>query len=208
MIEFGSILKKIVILFTLIDPIGAVPLFLAATINAATEDRKKFLNQLVKVIFISLSISAVAGSQLLTFFGVSLGSMQVGGGLIAFIFSIGMVMGHDKEIKQTENEKSALSKMQIVPLGIPLMAGPAALSFVMANTSMGSVSSVIEAFTGIFCVVLLTWVVLKMGDYLQPKLTPEILTLIEKLFGFLLAMLSVEMIAAGIRLLFKLGSLT
>jgi multiple antibiotic resistance protein len=204
--DTAILLKKIVILFTLIDPIGLLPLFIAACSSATKEAKNKFAMSLCITVFVALTISAVAGSQLLLFFGVSIGSMQVGGGIIAFIFSMGMVMGQEKEMKQTNDEKIAASnKMQLVPLGIPLMAGPAALSFVMSNTQIGSISSLTETALAISIVSFLAWVVLFLGMKIQSIIRPEILTLIEKLFGFLLAMLSVEMIVAGIKALFKLG---
>lgn len=204
--EISFIIKKIVILFTLVDPIGALPLFLAACAQADIAKRTKFAFQLSMTIFIALLISAIAGSQLLKFFGVSLGSMQVGGGLIALLFSIGMIQGQEKDMKQTDGEKKAATdKMQLVPLAIPLMAGPAALSFVMSNSNMNSFSSIFEIIFSITLVAGLSFLVLQIGNKIQNHIRPEFLTLIEKLFGFLLTMLAVEMIVAGVKSLFNLS---
>lgn len=197
------ILKKIMILFALLDPVGLVPIFLTATSGASKPARKKFTKVVVLTAFFAMLISAFLGNQLLNFFGVSMGSMKVGGGLIALMISFGMILGREKDLKQTAQENEVAShSMQIIPLAIPLLAGPAVLSFVMANSNWHSVSGWTESLIPIIAVSFFTWVVFRMSIKFQNRIRPEILSLIEKLAGFLLSMLSVEMIVSGLKLLF------
>lgn len=199
---FALILKKIVILFALVDPIGLLPLYLAATAGATIANKQRFTNSVILTIFIAMLTCAVIGHELLSFFGVSMGSMQVGGGLIALMISFGMILGHQKEMKQTPEETKAATTMHIVPIAIPLLAGPAVLSFIMANSRWDSVDNSIASFLPIVVVCIMTWLVFFIGSKIQAYLRPEILSLIERLAGFLLCMLSIEMIVAGIKLLF------
>jgi multiple antibiotic resistance protein len=200
---FPLILKKIVILFTLLDPIGLVPLFLTATAGSDKPTRKRFTRTVVITALSAMLISAVLGNQLLSFFGVSMGSMKVGGGLIALMIAFGMILGHEKAMKQTEQETQvAKASMQIVPLAIPLLAGPAVLSFVMANSTWGNWRGWVESIVPIIVVCFMTWIVFRISIKFQNRIRPEILSLIERLAGFLLSMLAVEMIVSGLKLLF------
>lgn len=200
---FPIVLKKIMILLALLDPIGLVPIFLTATQGSTKPERKKFTKMVVLTAFFAMVISAFVGNKLLDFFGVSMGSMKVGGGLIALMISFGMILGREKELKQTQQENLVASNtMQIVPLAIPLLAGPAVLSFVMANSNWHTAPGWFESLIPIVVVSFITWATFRMSIKFQNRIRPEILSLIEKLAGFLLSMLSVEMIVSGLKLLF------
>ncbi|MCX7170455.1 MAG: MarC family protein [Proteobacteria bacterium] len=138
---------------------------------------------------------------------MSLGGMRVGGGIIVLILAIAMVLGQEKAVKQTEAETSAASDKQgygIVPLGIPLLAGPGALSYVMSHGPLHQTPDYALVILPGLIIGAITWATFHFAVKMQSWLTPAKLNVIERLAGFLLAGLAIDMIAAGLKELFPL----
>ncbi len=138
--HLGFVIKKTLTLLALVDPFMAIPLFICATSGLSTRYKDKYSRQLGITVTLSLLIGGLFGLHLLNFMGVSLSSIQIGGGAIMFIVSLAMVIAKEESIKYTPGEsEEAASGPSIVPLGIPLLAGPAALSYVMATSQITQV---------------------------------------------------------------------
>lgn len=194
--------KTTLSLFALVDPIGLIPLFLGA-VRAVPAERARQLNlQLALIVGIGLSCAGLFGTQLLSWLGVSLGAMQVGGGLIALSVALTTVVGH----QTPEREKATQHAVNagVVPLGVPLLVGPAALSFVMAQSysSTSSGASWLVVLVPPLLVAALTYAVFATALRLRDRIAPTAMDVIEKLVGFLLAGLAIELIAGGLKALF------
>ena len=152
---------------------------------------------------LSLLIGGLFGLHLLNFMGVSLSSIQIGGGAIMFIVSLAMVIAKEESIKYTPGEsEEAASGPSIVPLGIPLLAGPAALSYVMATSQITQVEDLFSIVFPPVVVGIATWLCFRFVGRGGRILTPSALKVIERLAGFLLTAISVEMMATGFRHIF------
>lgn len=200
-----QLLKKTITLLALVEPFGLIPLFLQATGGLTPFLQRQYARLLGVTVAVALVGAGLFGVQLLDMLGLSLGGMRVGGGIIVLILGIAMVLGQEKAVKQTAAEASAAADRQgrgIVPLGIPLLAGPGALSYMMATSPLNKPSDLLLIVVPGLVVGAITWATFHFAARTQSWLTPDKLNVIERLTGFLLAGLAVDMIAMGLKELF------
>lgn len=195
--------KNTVSLFALVDPIGLVPLFLAACASLSAAHARRFALSLGVTTAVGLALAGFFGIEALALLGVSMGAMQVAGGLIALLVASAMVLGQEQQVRQTAAESQAAStRAGLVPLGIPLLVGPASLSFMMANAHVSAPAGWLAVLMPPLIVGALTTAVFVLALRLRRHLSEVAMGVVEKLVGFLLAALSIELIAAGLKALF------
>ncbi len=199
---FELLAKNILSLFALVDPIGLLPLFVAAISGVSVAQARRFALQLSATVAVALSVAGLFGVKLLALLGLSIGGMQVGGGLIALSVALTTVLGHQSPEREKAAGSAAAPKMGLVPLGLPLLVGPASLSFVMAQSFSTAPAGGWWVVVPPLAVALLTYVTFELGIRLGSRISPTVMEVIEKLVGFLLAGLAIELIAAGARALF------
>lgn len=199
------LLKKTITLLALVEPFGLIPLFLQATAGLSPSSQHQYARLLGLTVTVALVGAGLIGAEILDLLGMSLGGMRVGGGIIVLILAIAMVLGQERLVKQTAAEASAAADRQghgIVPLGIPLLAGPAALSYMMAHGGLHQVGDFALVVIPGLTVGAITWATFHFAGRTQRWLTPAKLNVIERLTGFLLAGLAVDMMATGLKELF------
>jgi multiple antibiotic resistance protein len=204
------IIKKIITLFALVEPFSILPVFMHATSGMSPARSKAYARLLGVTVVVALLVAGLAGGQILSLLGITLPGMRVGGGIIVMILAVAMVLGQEKAVRQTEAERESafeLSGRGIVPLGIPLLAGPAALSYMITQSNWHSMEDVIVLVVPVLVMGVLIWATFHFAVILEQWITPATLNVIERLAGFLLAGLAADMIATGMRELFPvLGS--
>lgn len=201
------LLKKTITLLALVEPFGLIPLYLQATAGLTGSAQRQYARLLGVTVAVALVVAGLFGAEILDLLGLSLGGMRVGGGIIVLILAIAMVLGQEKAVKQTAAEASAASNRQghgIVPLGIPLLAGPGALSYVMSHGPLHQAPDYALVVLPGLIIGALTWATFHFATSTQHWLTPAKLNVIERLAGFLLAGLAIDMMAAGLKKLFPL----
>jgi len=199
------LLKKTVTLLALVEPFGLIPLFIQATSDLSPGSRRKYAQLLGVTVAVALIIAGMVGTQFLALLGLSLGGMRVGGGIIVLIVAIAMVLGQEQAVKRTAEETSAAAEKEgygIVPLGIPLLAGPGALSYMMSNGPVHQTEDVALVLIPALVIGVITWATFYSAANTLRRLTPARLNVIERLTGFLLAGLAVDMMAMGLKELF------
>jgi len=199
--------KKTVTLLALVEPFGLIPLFLQATDDLTLSLQRQYARLLGVTVAVALVIAGLIGAEILWMLGLSLGGMRVGGGIIVLILAIAMVLGQEKMVKRTAAETNAAVDKQglgLVPLGIPLLAGPGALSYMMSHGPLlQSADYALVLIPGLL-VGAVTWLTFHFATRMLDWLTPAKLNVIERLAGFLLAGLAIDMMAAGLKELFPL----
>ncbi|WP_173645128.1 MarC family protein [Polycladidibacter stylochi] len=197
-------------LFVTIDPIGLAPVFLALTAGASSTQRRTIAIKALAISATTLLAFLFAGHSLLKVMGISQPAFQVAGGLLLFIIAVEMVFEHRQKRKAESAEKASdeaadLSTVAVFPLAIPLIAGPATISAVILlageapgmTGSMALLAVLAAVLGGVFLVFLLS-------DKISSYLNPTIQMIITRLFGVLLAALSVQFVADGIMSLFNI----
>jgi multiple antibiotic resistance protein len=198
--HIAFIIKKLVTLLALVDPFSMVPIYLGAVNGKTAEQKQAFARGVGFAVSIALLVSAFAGSAILSAFGISFGSMQVAGGILALILAIAMVLGKEEAVKQGHCPKEVAPK--IVPLAVPLMVGPAAISYSIANGHWTSGPDLLSMLLPPFVVGTVTWLTFGTSARADRAVNATSLDLIEKVGGFLLAAMAVEMVGTGLKAMF------
>lgn len=197
-------LKKVITLFALVEPLAMIPIFVAATEGLDDAGKVRFARTIAISVTIALLVAAFLGMPLLALLGVSLGAMQVGGGIIVLLLAIAMVLGKETSFKgmPATLDEHGVREAAIIPLAIPLLAGPAAFSYVMANSSWHGYADLVPVVLPILIVGFLCWLTFRIACGAEREIRKSTLDLVERVGGFILAAIAVEMMATGLRGLF------
>jgi len=193
-------------LTAVLDPFLAVPIFLALTASHSPRDRVVLVRVVAVTVFIVLAVSALLGDTILTLVGASLAAFRVGGGLVLLLMALAMLNAQAGGVRQSEAEAAELESGElrgVVPLAIPLLAGPGAISTTIIAAEKGAGVAHLSVILGcIAAVSLLTWVVLRAANAIGDRFGTTGLNIATRLLGLLLAALAIQTMAEGLRELF------
>jgi len=198
------IINTFVTLFMLCSPLTAIPVFLSLTRGRGKEERSRVAFWMGVAIASILIITTWMGGPLLAILGIRIPAFQCAGGIIVFLLALSMLNAQISPMRQSEEEEGNVkATIPIVPLAIPVMAGPGALSavIVLANTYQTFSNRLILSLCNI-SVGALVACVLYFATQLEKKLGPSGLNIITRIGGLILASLSVEIIVQGIEGIF------
>jgi multiple antibiotic resistance protein len=199
-------LRFAVTLTAVLDPFLAVPIYLTLTASHGTHARVVLVRVVAITVFVVLAAAALFGDTVLTLIGASLSAFRVGGGLVLLLMALAMLNAQAGGVRQSEEEAAELESGElrgVVPLAIPLLAGPGAISTTILAAEKGAGAAHLAAILGCIAVVsLLTWVVLRAADAIGGRLGTTGLNIATRLLGLLLAALAIQTMAEGLRELF------
>jgi multiple antibiotic resistance protein len=199
-------LRFAVTLTAVLDPFLAVPLFLALAVNQSTRERVVLVRAVAITVFGVLAVAALLGDSILTLMGASLAAFRVGGGLVLLLMSLAMLNAQVGGVRQSQEEAAELESGEVrglVPLAIPLLAGPGAISTTIIAAEKGAGLGHIAAILGVIAAVsVLTWLVLRAANAIGERMSKTGLNIATRLLGLLLAAFAVQTMAEGLRELF------
>lgn len=197
-------LKKTITLFALVEPIAVIPIFLAAAESLDVEGKARYARTIAISVTVALLVATFLGMPLLSLLGISMGAMQVGGAVIVLLLAIAMVLGKETSFKGMASlpPDHVSHEAAIIPLAVPLLAGPAAFSYVMANSAWNSTAELVSVLVPILVTGLACWLIFRAASRAEKAIRRSTLDLVERVGGFLLAAIAVEMMATGLRSLF------
>lgn len=206
MIDWNYLIKIGIALFAIVNVIGTVPIFISATDGWSTTHRARTARIIALTVFLVLTLSLFLGDRMLEFFGISIASFQVGGGILLLLMAISMMHAKQSEASQTVEEAQAAidrEAVAIVPLSIPLLAGPGAISsMIIAAENSGGILGHISLVIPVAIVCFLVWRVLLLSDFIAARLGTIGINIVTRLMGLILAAMSVEFMAHGLGSLF------
>jgi multiple antibiotic resistance protein len=191
--------------FFVVDPIGAVPIFLAMTANDPSEKVRRTAMRACVAGAAVLLFFALSGGLLFNLFGVTLGAFRVAGGLLLLVTAFDMVNARPSRTRTSPGEAQEgveRDDVAIVPVAIPLLAGPGAIATVMVLMSRGT--GLLSAIPVVLAVVLTfaaSYLVLRGAALVQRVLRQTGVAILERVMGLILAAIGVEFIAEGGRAL-------
>lgn len=199
-------LRFAVTLTAVLDPFLAVPIFLTLTATYSAHARVALVRVVAVTVLIVLAASALLGDTILALMGASLAAFRVGGGLVLLLMSLAMLNAKVGGVRQSEEEAEELESGElrgVVPLAIPLLAGPGAISTTIIAAEKGAgLFHVTMILAVIAAVSLLTWIVLRTANAIGERLGRTGLNIATRLLGLLLAAFAVQTMAEGLRELF------
>jgi multiple antibiotic resistance protein len=203
-------LKPLVTLLAIVNPLAIVPFFIHYTQGFSPEQRSKTIWISSFSCFVVIAISALAGLHILDFFGISLASFQVGGGMLLLTSALNMLNAQPAEAKPTTHEmedgaeKAAMgASIAVVPLTIPLLTGPATMSTVVIYAEKAKTVLQLGTLVGYGVVIALaTALCFALAQPIARVLGKTGINVMTRLMGLILAALAVEVMSDGLTKLF------
>ena len=186
-----------VTLLVIMDPPGVIPVFLGLTQRRTSKERRRMAGQAVLTAFLVIVLFAVFGGAILRYLGITLPALQGAGGLLLLIVALDLLTGRH-ETPESGNDAVNLA---LVPLGTPLLAGPAAIvaTIVAVRSTDGTRPELVAIAAAIVAVHLILWVTLRYSTGIVRVLKDSGVTLISRVAGLLLAAIAVQLVADAVR---------
>ena len=205
MIYITEVLKTFISLFVIMNPFAAIPLYLSLTSHMQVAQREKVIRICSISVFVVLFISAIAGEIILKVFGISIAAFQVGGGVLLSTLAYKMLSAKEENQENLKKENSGLKEslgVAVVPLTIPMLTGPGAMSMTIVTASkshdmMGYVYVIVSALLISFVVLM----ILRSAGRIKLFLGETGMSIMTKVLSMLLMALAIELIANGVRIL-------
>jgi len=205
-----EILKPLIALLAIVNPIGVLPFYIHFTQGFSREQRRRTIRVASLSAFTVIAVSAVAGLQIIEFFGISLASFQVGGGMLLLVSSLQMLNAQPAESRPVDlveggDKADAGDSIAIVPLTIPLLTGPATISTMVIYAEKTRHWSQIAVLVGYGVVIgLAVWVSFNLAGRIARVLGKTGINVMTRLMGLVLAALAVEVMSEGLVKLFPI----
>jgi len=185
----------------LINPLGVTPVFLTMTADLTQKQRTKTALTAVITAFIVLTLFAFAGQLLFKFFGISVASFRVAGGIIFFLMGFDMLNARVSRLKYDSKEiEEEMNDVAVTPLGIPMIAGPGAITnAIVLMDDAHTVGHKIVLPVAIFLVLLATFLSLVAGSKVTKFLGETGNRILLKLMGLIMMVIAVEFFFAGLK---------
>ena len=198
-ITFG--IQAFVTLFVILDPPGAIPIFLTLVTEKKQAERVKLAWQGAASSLIIIVVFALFGQVILNYLHISLNALQGAGGLLLFLISMELLTGKGSEDSATKNVNVAM-----VPLGTPILAGPGAIVTTMLYVQYAHTSSAKLSLTAaIIAVHIVIGLTLMFSTKILGIIKDSGVTLVARVAGLLVAAIAVEMMVQSIKGFFNLA---
>ncbi len=182
--------------FVIADPAGNLPVFMSLTARMTPNERKRAAWQAALTSLVVLAVFAFFGQQILRLLGISVASMQISGGLLLLIVAMQLLSGREED-----PGKPGATNVALVPLGIPLLAGPGAIAAVMlaADQAAGKgVGGVLACVAAVLLVHIIEWLTMRFANPLNRILGEGGTIFLTRISGMLLAAIAVQLIISGV----------
>jgi multiple antibiotic resistance protein len=203
-----DIYKPLIALLVIVNPIGVIPFFIHFTHGFSREQRRNTVRVAAIAAFLVISISALAGLKIIEFFGISLASFQVGGGLLLLMSALQMLNARPAEargddLSQGGDKADAGASIAIVPLTIPLLTGPATISTMIIYADKTRHWWELAFLVGYGVVIgVSVWLAFSAAGRIARVLGKTGINVMTRLMGLMLAALAVEVMSDGLVKLF------
>jgi multiple antibiotic resistance protein len=189
-------------IFFLVDPFAAIPSFIAITAGADATRRRRMAVKASLTCFIVLTAFAIAGRLIFRMFGITLPAFEIAGGIILLLIGIDMIEAKRSPTQESSNdaeEAAAKEDAGIVPLGIPMLAGPGAISSVMVLVGASPNKwQMVAILLAISITALASYGVLNGADRLRRLLGETGIRILVRIMGLLLVALAVQFFVNGL----------
>jgi multiple antibiotic resistance protein len=194
-------------IFFIVDPLAAIPAFLVMTADNTEAKRRRMARQAAWTVFFVLTAFSLAGSLIFKLFGITLPAFKIAGGLILFLVAIDMLQARrsgTQEVAEERIEGAEKEEIGVTPLGIPMLAGPGAISTVMVL--MGQSRNwwqAIPVFAAITVTALVSYFILGGANQVRKFLGETGIRILMRLMGLVLTAVAVQVVVNGFTDLLK-----
>ncbi len=191
-------------IFFIVDPFAVVPTFLAMTERDSPDHRRVLAKRGAWTCGVTLVAFALGGSMIFKIFGITIGAFKIAGGILMGLNALDMVQARRSQQRETPAEKAEGIQKEdigIVPLGVPMLAGPGAISTVMV-LALGSKGPLVTAavYGSIILTALISYFVLRAASFVERRLGQTGMRILTRFMGLVLCAIAVQFIIDGIKL--------
>lgn len=210
--DFAFILRTFITFFTVIDPLGLVPVVLVILANNSREERGKVITKAVVISAFVITVFALVGKVLIQSLGIGLYAFNIAGGVLLFLIALEMLFGRTPGTRETKDEeKEAISKsdVSVFPLAIPMIAGPGTLAttILFADAASSNILNVLTVIAAIIFCLVVAWLVMTKSSLIIKLVGRTGISVFSRILGILLAALAVQFILNGIQVYLKLNGI-
>lgn len=191
-------------LFSIMNPLGTIPLFVGLTQDNTMKERSQIAFWTAFNVLIILLLSFFVGKYILLFFGISLNSLKLAGGLIIASSGFALLTGKFREHKgmkreRVQNDIKTRSEITLTPLAIPMLAGPGAISLLIAyNHTYSTTTDYLWIVGAIFFTTISIYLLLKISRYIVKVLGASGINALSRIIGFIVIAIGIEMITVTV----------
>ncbi|ASJ00608.1 neutral amino acid NAAT transporter SnatA [Thermococcus gorgonarius] len=194
-------------LFAITNPVGAVPVFLSVTHDLSWRERREIATKTSIAVVITLVVFALIGEWIFKFFGSSTDAFAIAGGILLFKMAMEMLSGKlstvkisTEETEEFSEEVVTLEEVAIIPLAIPLISGPGAITTVMLYMAKsGQIPKKLTVLASIVAIGLTVWLILCSSNRIQKRLGRVGIKVMTRMMGLILTSMAVQMIINGVK---------
>ncbi|HJZ88754.1 MAG TPA: NAAT family transporter [Polyangia bacterium] len=188
--------------FSVVDPFGVVPVYLAMTAADTREHKARTARRAAVALALTLTLFGLLGSYILRFFGISLAAFRIAGGVLLFLYAVDMLRAQRSRQRVTpEEEAEGIEKpdTSIFPLAIPMLSGPGAIATVMMLESRAQgVGEHLFVYAAIAVTSALTFAILLGASAAERRLGRTGMNVLHRVMGLLLAAIAVQFVVDGL----------
>ncbi len=205
---FNDSVKFFISVISILNPIGAIPIFMGLTRYYSQEDVSRIATNCAFAVFVTLFLSGLLGDEVLKFFGIQLASFRVGGGILIAFMALSMLRGEKTDIKISQDEierQAQIREIGIVPLAIPMLAGPGSISNVIIQADY--FITFYHWVGAVICLALIAIIlklILTFSRTIRDKIGQIAINVSTRIFGLILMAVAIEHITKGIKVIFNL----
>lgn len=192
-----NVARATLVLFIIVDPFGNIPIFMGLTQIMNDQQRQKIFNTAIFVSIILLLVFAFAGQELFNLFGVSIFSFEIAGGILLLIIAIKILISGSLH----GEEEQAPESLGVVPIAIPLLVGPGAITTTILNLQTYDVYVTVLS---VLIVLALTWIILRFINHIYRFLGNTGAIVIARIMALFIAAIAVQYIITGVTYYFEL----
>lgn len=204
--DFSVQVKFLIGIFAILNPLGSIPIFLSLMAGRSSDEIRRTAFKTAVAVAVILIFSVWAGNGLLSFFGIGIPSFRIAGGLLLLIIAMAMFDARPGQVRQTQAEQAEAETKEdiaVVPLAIPLLAGPGAISLTIVDAHQaGGMLDKFVLSAGIVVIAIIVWLVLWLAEPIGKRLGTGGLNIATRVMGLLLAAMAVQFMADGLIALF------
>ncbi|WP_438962378.1 MarC family protein [Nonlabens sp.] len=190
--------------FAIMNPISNMPIFLSLTDGADKETKQRINLKAVLIAFIIVTVFVLLGNYIFDLFGITIPAFKITGGILIFFVGFQMLQSKKSNIKRLKTVNYD-ENIAISPLAIPILAGPGtivtATNFVANTTSYVNIAVIIVVFA-LMC--LLNYIAFSLSDVIAKKIGDNVISVIGKLMGLIIAIIGTSMVISGLKLSFNI----
>jgi multiple antibiotic resistance protein len=185
-------------LFPIVNPFGGIPLFFSLTADFTPEERQSTALKTALYVIVILIVFMLFGRFVLNFFGISLPVLKIAGGLIVANTAWGMVTGSSRITMEENTDAMAKDDISLTPMAMPMLSGPGSIGVVMGLAADADhFLSYIGMLIGIAAIGLSVYLCLSLGGPLVKRLGPSAVGAMNRIFGFLILAIAVQLVWNG-----------